>query len=87
MSEPPPTRGRRVRDPLATYNERVKLAATAVNASALGLLGFAVLRPATEDILSLDRSAAGWGAIALAVHVLAHYMLGHLRKEIDDDPL
>ena len=77
-------RRRRIRDPLAVHDERV-LAAGFVNATALGLFGFAVLRPATEDFLSLDATAASWSVVALAVHCLAHYMLGHLRKEIDDD--
>ena len=76
---------RRGPDPLAVVDERLKLAAGFVNATALGLLGSAVLRPATEDLFSLDRAAASWGAVALAAHAVAHYMLGHLRREIDDD--
>lgn len=32
-----------VRDPLAAYNERVKLFANFMNATGLGLIGFAVL--------------------------------------------
>ena len=87
MSDPAPIRRGRVRDPLATYNERVKLSAGFVNATALGLVGFAVLRPATEDLLSLDLTAAGWGAAALALHGLAHYLLTYLGKEDADDSL
>ena len=38
------------RDRLAAFNERVKLFAGFLNAVALGLIGFAVLRPLTESL-------------------------------------
>ena len=87
MSETDESPRRRVPDRLAIYNERVKLAAGFVNATALGVLGFAVLRPATENLFSLDRSTAGWSLAAVAAHVGAHYMLGYVRKEVVDDSL
>ena len=59
--------GGRIRDPLAVYNERVKLAAGLFNAIGIGLLGFAVLRPITEDMASLDRLSAAWGTVGLAM--------------------
>ena len=80
-------RGRRVRDPLSVYNERVKLFATFVNALALGLLGFAVLGPATADIAGLDGATAVWSVVGLALHVTAHYVLSLIRRESDDDRL
>ena len=41
-----------MRDPLLVYNERVKLLAGFVNAMAVGLVGFAVLKPLTESTLT-----------------------------------
>ena len=38
------------RDPLVAYNERVKLFANFMNALSLGLIGFAILRPLTENL-------------------------------------
>ena len=75
----------RVRDPLARFNERIKLLAGFVNAIGLGLVGFAVLRPLTEDPGSVDSLTFVWGSIGLAMHGLSHYVLGHLMKEIPDD--
>ncbi len=42
-----------IRDDLLVWNERVKLFAGFVNAIALGLIGFAVLKPVTENIANL----------------------------------
>ncbi|AUC55002.1 MAG: hypothetical protein ACU0CC_20745 [Sagittula sp.] len=78
---------KRLRDELLVYNERIKLVATSLNAIALGLLGFAVLRPATDTALSLELSSLWWAVIALAFHALSHYMLGRLHKESADDSL
>jgi hypothetical protein len=77
----------RRRDELLVWNERVKLIANALNAIALGLIAFAVLRPATEDIASLTRESAVWGLTGLAVHAFAHYILRYLEKEDTDDKL
>ena len=69
------------RDPLATFNERVKLFAGFVNALGLGLIGFAVLRPlADPEGAGLDTSA-WWGMGGLAFHAVALYVLGRLRKD------
>ena len=77
----------RLRDDLVIWNERVKLAAAFFNALALGLVGFAVLRPATEDIALLSGLSAGWAGVGLAIHLAAHYVLGYLRKDAYHDEL
>lgn len=69
------------RDPLAAFNERVKLFAGFLNAVALGLIGFAVLRPLTESLSNATYSTLWWGATGLAMHGVSHYILGRIRKE------
>ncbi|MEI4470203.1 hypothetical protein [Frigidibacter sp. MR17.24] len=70
-----------MRDRLASHNERVKIFANFVNAVALGLIGFAVLRPATDQPMSLTAMSYWWGLGGLALHGASHYILGYLRKE------
>lgn len=70
-----------VRDPLSTHNERMKLLASFVNAIGLGLIGFAVLRPISENLANAQLSTLWWLLIGLAMHVLSHYILRYLRKE------
>jgi hypothetical protein len=77
---------RQVPDPLARYNERVKLTSGFANALAIGLVGFAILRPLTEDVSAIGAGSLGWGGGGLALHGLAHYILGRLVKEVPDDP-
>ncbi len=77
----------RLRDDLLVYNERVKLSANTYNAVCLGLIGFALLRPLTEDVTTLDATAFWWTGLGLAFHALARYMLGRLKKEATDDGL
>jgi hypothetical protein len=72
---------RTVRDPLATSNERVKLFANFVNAIGLGLIGFAILRPLTEDLAGMSPSTLLWGVVGLALHGISHYILTLIRKE------
>ena len=74
------------RDPLAVYNERMKLLAGFFNAIGLGLIGFAVLRPVTDGT-PLTLLTLFWGSVGFALHGAAHYILGRLRKEADDDRL
>lgn len=71
------------RDPLATYNERVRLIANFLNATGLGLVGFAVLRPLTETPITVTWLSAWWGGCGLAFHILSLYILGYLRREAD----
>ena len=71
----------RLRDPLATHNERVKLRAVFLNALAIGFLGFAFLRPLVEGTLSLTALTAAFLATGLALHAAAHYILRYLEKE------
>jgi len=70
------------RDPLAAFNERVKLFAGFLNAVGLGLIGFAVLRPLTEALSNATLAALWWGASGLALHGISHYVLGRMRKEV-----
>ncbi|MFC3059632.1 hypothetical protein [Paenirhodobacter populi] len=70
------------KDALAIHNERMKLLAGFVNAIALGLIGFAVLRPLTDSLTGgLSWAVAGWGIVGLAMHGLSHYILGNIRKQ------
>ncbi len=70
-----------LRDDLAVHNERVKLFAGFLNAVGLGLIGFAVIRPLTESSTDATLLTAVWGGAGLALHLVAHYILGMLRKE------
>lgn len=72
------------RDPLVAYNERVKLFANFMNAIALGLIGFAVLRPLTESLSNANVSALWWAVTGLAMHGVSHYILGRMRKEVKE---
>ena len=69
-------------DLLTIRNERIKLFAGFLNALALGLLGLAVLRPLTDDIVSLPLTVIPWAVAGIAMHGAAHYLLGYLRKEL-----
>lgn len=70
------------RDRLAAFNERVKLFAGFLNAIALGLIGFAVLRPLTETPSNPTLAALWWGIVGLAIHGVSYYVLGRIRKEV-----
>lgn len=72
------------RDPLVANNERVKLFAGFVNAVALGLIGFAILRPLTENLSNASLSTLWWGLTGLALHGFSHYILGLIRKEVKE---
>lgn len=72
------------RDQIAAYNERVKLLAGFVNAVALGLIGFAVLRPLTESLANATFSTLWWGIAGLVLHGVSHYILGQIRKEASE---
>ena len=67
-------------DPVASWNERMKIMAGFVNAIGLGLIGFAVLRPLAEEITRVSLSALWWWIAGLSLHAVSHYILGHLRK-------
>jgi len=75
----------RLRDPLATHNERVKLRANFLNALALGFLGFAFLRPLIEGTLSVNLLTIAYLATGLALHAAAHYILRYLEQEDGQD--
>lgn len=71
-------------DPLAGHNERVKLFANFLNATALGLIGFAVLRPLTESLGNANLSTLWWGMTGLALHGISHYVMGRIRNEVKE---
>jgi len=73
-----------VRDPLAANNERVKLFAGFINALALGLIGFAILRPLTESLANANLATVWWGIAGLALHGFSHHILGLIRKEVKE---
>lgn len=70
-----------LRRAVAVHNERVKLFAGFVNAIGLGLIGFAVLRPLTEDMAAIGTITAVWGLAGLFLHGIFHYILAMLRTE------
>ena len=72
-------------DLLARHNERVKLFGGFINAIGLGLIGFAVLRPLSENISNASVATLWWGLTGLAMHGVSHYVLGYLRKEVKHD--
>ena len=76
------------RDPVAAHNERVKLMATSLNAIGLGLIGFAILRPLTENPAGLGLTSLWWAAAGLVVHGVSHYVLERpMQKDDRDDPV
>lgn len=62
-------------------NERLKLAANFLNAVSIGLIGIAILRPVIETGATSYSALAGWTGIGLAIHGVAQYILGFLRKD------
>ena len=70
-----------MRDEIAVWNERVKLIAGFFNALALGLIGFALIRPVTEDVSLISPVSGLWSGIGLAMHGFALYILGRIRKK------
>lgn len=69
-----------ITDPVVVYNERLKLFASSLNAIALGLIGFAILRPISESVSLLSITSLWWGAVGLVLHGVSHYILGNLKK-------
>jgi hypothetical protein len=69
-----------VPDPVAAWNERVKLFAGFVNAVGLGLIGFSILKPVTDNIANLTSATMSWGLVGPAMHSGSHYILGYIRK-------
>ena len=69
-----------ITDDLRVWNERVKLFGGFVNAIGLGLIGFAVLKPVTDDIAGVSGLTLWWGLVGLALHGVLHYVLGYMRK-------
>jgi hypothetical protein len=70
-------------DPIAVFNERIKLIANSVNALGIGLVGFAILRPITINLNNIDPSMAWWVTAGLALHAVSLYILGYTRRKDD----
>jgi hypothetical protein len=68
---------RLVPDPVAIHNERMKLVAASVNALGLALLALGALQPL---VVSGAAPSPGWTVVGLALHGVAHYVFGRLRK-------
>ena len=58
----------------------MKLFANFLNAIAIGLIGFAVLKPLTEDFSKMSLVTLWWGLAGLVFHAFSHYILGLMRK-------
>jgi len=76
---------RRTRDPVASYNERVKLMATSVNALGLGVLAYGLLRPLVETQAVFELGVAVWTAVGLVLHGISHYILTQISRGEDLD--
>ena len=69
-----------ISDPILIWNERLKLVAAFLNAIGLGMIGFAVLKPLTEDITNISLLTVWWGLAGLAFHTISPYVPGKRRK-------
>ncbi|MDB6453486.1 hypothetical protein [Falsirhodobacter sp. 20TX0035] len=69
-------------DPLASYNERVKLVAAFYNAIGLGMIAVGVLRPLSEGTAISGLAISIWIAGGLAFHALALYILRYMKKGV-----
>lgn len=72
------------RDTLTAFNDRIKLFAGFLNAIAIGLIGFAVLRPLTESLSNASLYTLWWAVSGLIIHALAHFVLRRVRREIKE---
>ena len=69
-----------ISDPILSWNERLKLVAAFLNAIGLGMIGFAVLKPLTEDITNISLLTVWWGLAGLAFHTISLNVPGKMRK-------
>lgn len=71
----------RRRDRLAAFNERAKLAANSVNAVGLAFIGLGFVRPIVDTATELTWNTAGYLATGLALHAVAHYIVGQVETD------
>ncbi|CAM4329375.1 hypothetical protein [Palleronia rufa] len=71
-----------MRDPIATYNERVKAISTFLTSLGIGLIGFAVIRPAIEGSDTETVASVAWGGAGLVMHAIALYILRYLKRNV-----
>lgn len=69
------------RDRIASYNERTKLTAQAVQNLGLGVIGFAVVQPLVVGATTFSWRSAVGGPVGLAMLVLARYLVGRIIRE------
>ncbi|WP_299845710.1 hypothetical protein [uncultured Jannaschia sp.] len=71
----------RQRDRLVTYNERVKLMATTINAIGLAFVALGIVRPTVDPDLTIGLAGTVFGLIGLACHGAAHYILRYMEMK------
>ena len=72
--KPPP------RDTIAIFNERVKSMANFLSSLGIGLIAFAVIRPALEGGETEGAVSVAWGSVGLAIQGIAIYILRYLKR-------
>ncbi len=71
----------RRRDSLTAHNERMKLGATTANALGLAVVAVGILRPLFDGETGFRWSFAVYALIAVALHVLAHYIVSQVETD------
>lgn len=71
----------RQRDRVGAHNERIKLLANSINAIGLAFVALGVVRPLVDRDVGMSIETIGYIAGALAIHVLAHYIVSQV--EVD----
>lgn len=71
----------RQRDELTAHNERMKLGATTSNALGLAVIAVGVLRPLLDTPSEPTWWIAVYIVIAVALHVLAHYIVSQVEMD------
>jgi hypothetical protein len=69
-----------ISDPILSWNERLKRVAAFLNVIGLGMIGFAVLKPRTEDITNISLLTVWWGLPGLAFHTISLKAPDKMRK-------
>lgn len=69
------------RDLIASYNERMKLTAQAVQNLGLGVIGFAVVQPLVLGTAAVSPRSVLSAAVGLAMLGLGRYLIGKIVRE------
>lgn len=73
------------RDLIASYNERTKLTAQAVQNLGLGVIGFAVVQPLVLGTTGFSVRFFVAGVFGVAMLALARYLVGRIIREKKND--